>query len=198
MRTTVGVKRLSPDARTLHADPVEDGPRPAIPEVVEGERGVDHRRRVARLRPARVDALDVEHRVGDHDGLVPDRAGLHADELPEMDPLGRHDVVDVPEHGRVPIGGIGELVRWKVRRGQLVVRAAQIDRRVGIVCPARVQLVDRAGIGARAEVTGRARLHAVAAHLHVPEERFAERHGALAVANVGLEVGGIGRANSLQ
>ena len=42
------------------------------------------------------------------------------------------------------------------------------------VLEARAELVLRAGVGAGAEVAARARLDAVAADLHVPEERLAE------------------------
>jgi hypothetical protein len=165
---------------------------------VERERGVDHGRRVARLGPPRVDALDVEDRIGDHDGLVPDRAGLHPHELSEVHALGRHDIVHVTEDGRVAVGGVGELVQREIRLGQLMVRAAEVDRWIRVVGAAGIQLVDGAGVGARAEMAGRAGLHAVTSHLHVPEEGLAERDGDFAVAHVGREVGRVWRANALE
>ena len=85
----------------------------------------------------------------------------------------------------MPVGWIGELVERKVRRLQLMVRAAKIDRPVRVVGTARIQLVDRARIGTGAEVARPARLHAVAPHLHVPEERLPQRDGDVAVADVG-------------
>src|SRR4029079_2552215 len=54
---------------------------------------------------------------------------------------------------------------------------------------AGADLVLPAGVGAGFEVTRGARLHAVAADLHVPEQRLAESPGRLLVADEVAEIG---------
>ena len=196
MRTTTGAMWLSPVARSTRA---AESPAPCtltplkmiagtpVPEAVVVVGGVDHRRRIARLGPPRVDAVDVEHRVGDGHRDVLDRPAFRAHELSQVHALRRDDIIDVAEHRRVTVGGIGHLVQRKVRRPQLMVRA-QIDRRIGIVCAAGIHLVDRTRIGAGAEMTRRACLDAVAADLHVPEERLSQRNGGLPIPDVAAEI----------
>ena len=119
-------------------------------------------------------------------------------ELPQVHALGGDDVVEASQHRRGPVGGIGQHVQREVRRLQLMVRTAQIDRRVGVVLAAGVHLVDGTRIGAAAEVARRAGLHAVAADLHVPEEGLPQRNGDIAVPDVGPEVRRLGNRNLLQ
>ena len=88
-----------------------------------------------------------------HNVLV--RAGLDANERLQLHALRRDDVVDVAQHRRMAVRRIGQLVQREVRRPQLVVDA-EIDDLARIVLAAGVQLVDRARIGAGAEVAGRA------------------------------------------
>ena len=143
------------------------------------EHGVDHGRRVARLDPPGVR------------GAQPEAERIRS--LPQVvDPL-RGDGVVVVGRGvqRAPDPGRGEAGERKVGRLKLIVGPT---RPVGQV-PCRdvpqswAELVPRAGIGARPEMAARAGLNPVAAYLHVPEERFAQRQRRLRILDEVPEVG---------
>src|SRR6185295_3425576 len=53
---------------------------------------------------------------------------------------------------------------------------------------ARIGLVDRTGIGAGTEVARTAGLDAIAAHLHVPEQRLAQRDGGAPISHIRVEL----------
>ena len=66
---------------------------------------------------------------------------------------------------------------------------------VGSADTARVSLIDGAGVGTAAKMAGGAGLYAIAAYLHILEEGLARGDRGLAVANVGVQIGGFGNRN---
>ncbi len=187
--------------RTEHAAPVGVVPGPPIPEAVEVERRREDRRRVARLHPAqaleqrdRIDFIVHQSKIRQQRPHPTHRSGAeragtdqHVLELPEPDAHRRHDVVAVLEHvfrieqrfaGDV---GIRQPVEREVADLQVQVGGAAVQLQ-GVVTSlvVGVQLVPGAVVHARDEVAGGAGLDAVAADLHVPEQRLAQHLGALA------------------
>ncbi len=125
----------------------------------------------------------MEHRIRDRRDDIAIRARYDADKPAQLDAGRGDDVIDVAQDGRAAIGRVGEPSQREVRGAQLPVDA-EIDHLARVVLSARIELVDRARIGACPEVAGRARDDAVAAHLHVPEERLAEHDRRRAIAHV--------------
>src|SRR5262249_38671350 len=82
-------------------------------------------------------------------------------------------------------------------RGERVVRACDLEGR-RTVDGARVQLVLRPAIRTGVEVAARAGLNAVAAELHVPEERLTERDGRRLVTDEEREVRGFRNRNGFE
>ena len=78
-----------------------------------------------------------------------------------------------------------------------MVRGRDLERRRRVRGPG-VQLVLRAVVRTGVEMAARAGLDAVAAHLHVPEERLPEGDGRRVVADEEGEVGGLGNRDRLE
>ncbi len=191
-------------------DAVEEVLGPQVPEVPVVEDRVDHRGRVARLHATHVGGavtLPAVEPVGVLTGIarLPEDRKVHA-------LRGRH-VVGVGGDGRLTIRRIHQLSEREVLGEKPVVgplrvagRGARREIVVGIwrhatagtelhAQQARAHLVLGARVGARAEVARRARLHAVAAHLHVPEQRLTEHDGDGLVDDEVLEVRGAWHGN---
>ena len=104
----------------------------------------------------------------------------------------RADVGDDRRRARRVAGDVGvrELVQREVGRREIaLVRLHEVEGEVAAEV-VRVDLVLGARVDAGAgEVAGAARLHAVAADLHVPEQRLAERRRDVAIADVVVLVG---------
>ena len=146
-------------------DAVEHVLRAAVPELTMVEDRVDDRRRVARLDPPGVQACDAEAVGIQAVGQV-----MHALRGDCIIAICSGIQIAANTWNREPAQ---RKVGWK----QLGIRPAA--RRIGEVSHRRVlqpgtHLVFRARIRTCAEVTARARLDAVAAHLHVPEQRLAQ------------------------
>ena len=161
----------------------EEATRAPVPEVADVEDGVDHTRRIARGHLPHFDAAEREHsRTADVRASV-DRAPvddvhehpLHNASRPDDEPSVSHD------GGRV-VEGICKRVEWEIVGGEREVWPHAHGRVLG-VC----HLVARPMIRASVEVAGRAGCPAVAPHLHVPEERLAERDKRLLVRDVKSE-----------
>ncbi len=184
-------------AERVHA--VEHVLGPHVPEVAVVEDRVDHRGRVARLDAAHVAATpaqpDVEAvRIGTRIPALTEDRMVHT--------LRGHDVVRVGDDGRLAIPRVRELAQGKVLRPEGVVGAlpVEVEVRVRRDRPVRPEdhpeetgahLVLAPGVGAGAEVAGGARLHAVAAHLHVPEQRLPEDPGRLLITDIVAEIRGV-------
>ena len=184
-------------ARPERADAIEDGVPAAVPQVAEVEDRVDDRRRVARRDPSDVRAPDVPDGVRHTAAHLLGAAGHDVHELRPEHPLGGHDVVAVEEHGREAARRVGEPVERKVARDERMVRGRDLERRRRVRGPG-VQLVLRAVVRTGVEMAARAGLDAVAAHLHVPEERLPEGDGRRVVADEEGEVGGLGNRDRLE
>ena len=74
-------------ADAKHADAVENGFCAAVPECVAIERRVDHGRSIAWLGASGIEAVDVEHRVGNRDRDVPVRARHRSHEPAQLHAL---------------------------------------------------------------------------------------------------------------
>ena len=175
-------------AHAKHADAVENSLCAAVPERIAVGRRVDHGRSIAWLGAPAVEAVDVEHLVGNRDGDVLVRARHRSQEPAQLHALRRDDVVIVAKDLRAPRSRIRQLVQWEVRGAQLMVDP-KVDGQIGIVRPARVGLIDGTRVGAGAEVARAAGLDTVAAHLHVPEQGFAQSDGRAPISHIGGKSG---------
>ena len=173
-----------------HADAVENGFCAAVPECVAIERRVDHGRSIAGLGASRIEAVDVEHLVGNRDSDVLVRARHRSHEPAQLHALRGDDVVIVAKNLRVARGRIRQLVQREVRGAQPVVDP-HVDGQVGIVGSARIGLVDGTRIGAGAEVARTAGLDTVAAHLHVPEQGLTQSDGGAPISYIRVELGNL-------
>jgi hypothetical protein len=178
-------------AEAVHA--VEDVRRAAVPEVAVVEHRVDDARRVARCHLAQVQSAGAEAAgVGQRNQALA-AVAAQAVEAKEGDAL-RADHVVRPRGQR-------EVARFEgavhgAGRGEVEIR---IGAAVGVgAAQAGIELVARPAVGTRVEVAARARLHAVAADLHVPEERLAERDRRLAVADELAQVRRLGHGHGLE
>src|SRR5437868_6683868 len=119
-----------------------------------------------------------------------------------MDALRRHDVVAVARRIEgASYSRLRETTEREIRRRQL--RIWPVAVRVGEILNRHLlesgtELILGSWVGACAEMAAGACLHAVASHLHVPEERFTQCARRLNVADELGQVGRSGHGNRAQ
>ena len=172
--------------------------RAPVPEIAVVERGVDRRRRLPVGDAAEVVAVDGEHGVG-LVGAAVHGAGADEVEAAEEHALRSVDVIGVMNHRRRVVVDVGQPMEREIvaRRSGIrpdVTGCGAVERSVA----AGVQRVRRPIVAAGVEVTARARLTAVAAGLHVPEERLAEDDSGVVIADVARDRRGRRGPDALQ